>query len=1012
MDYNIIETYNEKKYCAKVVFESDIQNYLLYGDFNISVYDLLADGYIELNSWSDVQERYGLTAPFTSAEAQITNSLVNNKGIVIYYVPDEKTLYFIMIPRCKNVNNDVIGYYTSTIHFNAIYNNDTISVDFVAKLYPRIIRADSFEKYVPEAEDPILPSAVKRPEYTFPDIYPDGRKISHNLRYDTIGQIYVNTNAKPGPEGIAVEESPEITDPAIVPIYTSRLSAYFMTDYDDSFYLDLNGAKSCLYNDKNLSEIPIDYSYKTTPYVSKIQIIQTEQDAGYWTEMSAFDVTQYIYTDKIGRFENKLFFGLSASHHEVWPPVVPPHELYNPDYIVYNVTPKYVTSADLTTEYTFEGRTPRLLQIDWNTDLLEEGLEDITINFDPLETHHNAFLYDRNYENALLYIIDVNYYDENDFVITGKTYTGEKEITASTMKFSTRDILNLEGNNLINLIDRNDLTYKKATVNINFGVGVNDELFQLDPIENKKIIETYPYYINADAVSALGWREFAEINDWTKNEEKPVPPPPPPPVIYTAPKTISFALKPYKQTPALRMFNPSDDRILLVNMNEPDTIEVGTEGINLEIYTDSNKFINNDDKVQITYKITYPDTGVVDTGVKELPVISASQNTIVLANIFENIFKIDLRNENTINALVDVSVKVILNDPTGTRAEEIKSEYQIDLDMNPTWNDGGMKSTEWTRNYEKFIPNQWDAFSNYVIFTKSPLTIKDSYIGAKSIYAPCLFARNAIVEAEIFIEGDRPAAGSNNACLSMDNLNTTTRVWSDGTSKQKYNPESHTIEPTHQVGGNLYLGVTTPLTTDIKILQGSEYQGVQNSNNSALANASIEGLYATFEKSPNLESLNAEFTGTIDIPVDGGQTYDFDASVENQFRNIQIMNNATLRFKKGTYYFKNFRAETNLTIIVDTLAEDEYVRIYVENDCFISNLSNIENSNTHMLSFMIYSQNGNILLEAATQNLHNYGVLVAPNGTVEFRNGIIWTGAVWANNVLIESSSELHSFGS
>ena len=51
MDYNIIETYNEKKYCAKVVFESDIQNYLLYGEFNISVYDLLADGYIESNSF-------------------------------------------------------------------------------------------------------------------------------------------------------------------------------------------------------------------------------------------------------------------------------------------------------------------------------------------------------------------------------------------------------------------------------------------------------------------------------------------------------------------------------------------------------------------------------------------------------------------------------------------------------------------------------------------------------------------------------------------------------------------------------------------------------------------------------------------------------------------------------------------------------------------------------------------------------------------------------------------------
>ena len=81
MDYNIIEIYNEKKYSAKIVFTDDIQNYLLNSEINFTVYDLLTNNYIESDDWTDLSNRYGLTAPFTSADEQIINSLVNNKGV-------------------------------------------------------------------------------------------------------------------------------------------------------------------------------------------------------------------------------------------------------------------------------------------------------------------------------------------------------------------------------------------------------------------------------------------------------------------------------------------------------------------------------------------------------------------------------------------------------------------------------------------------------------------------------------------------------------------------------------------------------------------------------------------------------------------------------------------------------------------------------------------------------------------------------------------------------------------
>lgn len=301
MDYNVIETYNEKKYSAKVVFPEDIQNYLLNGKFNFTVYDLLTNNYIESNSWSDLSTKYGITAPFTTADEQIKNSLINNKGIVVYYLQDDFSLNIVMIPRCKNERNTVIGFYTSTIHFNAKYNEELINVDFVAKLYPIINRADNFDKYVPGTEDPVLPNNIERPGYNFPDVYPDGRKINHNLVYNTKDQIYVNTTT-------SAAEYPE------VPLYISKMSAYFTVENSDSFALDLDNAKSCLYNDRTLTEIPIDYSYDVTPIVNNIHVIEQDDDAGYWASVSAYNITQYLYTDKVGRFENKLFFGLSARH--------------------------------------------------------------------------------------------------------------------------------------------------------------------------------------------------------------------------------------------------------------------------------------------------------------------------------------------------------------------------------------------------------------------------------------------------------------------------------------------------------------------------------------------------------------------------------------------------------------------------------------------------------------------------------------------------------------------------
>lgn len=991
MDYNIIETYNEKKYSAKIVFTDDIQNYLLNGEINFTVYDLLTNDYIESDDWADLSNRYGLTAPFTSSDEQIINSLINNKGIVIYYLPDDKSLNLIMIPRCKNYKNDVIGFYASTVHFNAKYNDDLINVDFVAKLYPRIIRADSFEKYVPAAEDPILPNNVERPGYNFPDVYPDDRKIDHNIIYNTRDQIYVNTTT-------SAAEHPE------VPLYISKMSAYFMAEYNDSFALDLDNAKSCLYNEKNLTEIPIDYSYDMKPQVNELQVLEQQDTAGYWTTVSSYNITQYIYTDKIGRYENKLFFGLSAKHEDVWPPIVPPHELYLPDNILFTVEPKYVLSGDIDTEHSFTNRTPRELHIDWDEGIKEEGLELATINFDPLNTHYNTFLYDQNYENGLEYIISIDYYDEFDNVITGTVYERELPITGSLMTVTTKDL------ELIDLINRNDINYKKATVNINFAALVNNDLFEIDPTTNNKRIESYPYYIESNAVSAFGWRQYNEINDWFKIEIGPTPPPPPP--VYDAPDQITLTLIPFGKKDNMTDWYEKEDRVLEINMNDVQNIENGTEKIIVNVGEHNKEFITIQDHIDVKYDIYYPDTDRHET--ITTPVSVNLQSGILEFPIMINDMVVDLRAEEEKSALVTIWAELKL-DNVEERKTEIKRDYNIDIDLLPGWDacDNVDEPTEWTRIYEKFIPKEWDWFSDYVIFTQSELYIDGSYIGVKSISAPAIeITNNSIVDSELFITGNTENANAITIKTAINGRKTLI----DGTVID------YTTSPTHgtttKYGDELILGVEALADKKMHIsnLHPEKSLWVQNQGsrigNTGDAEGNIEELYTDIGDIPPLNQLEINFTGTDSVMVNQGQTYTFDASVKSQYANLDVSNFGTLIFKKGTYYFKNFNAETNLVIKIDRLQPDEYVRIYVENNIKISNLSKIDNPNTDILSFMLYSHNGNITMAAASMDVNNYGVLVSPIGNVELNNNIVWTGAIWAKKVILAGNSELHSLDS
>lgn len=313
MEYTITESYSDIRYTAKLEFNESVYNYLINGTFKITIIDLLRDEILEIREYADLMNNYGLTAPIrvppagkTTSECQLEDSLIKNKGIVIELL-DEKTLVFTMIPRCaSSEDGTLIGFYASDIKFYAELGDSIINLKFTSKLYPRLERAKTFE-LKEWKEDPILPDYIERPGYTFST---DLTNISYDFNYNTDGSLYVNTD--------------ETSDSGKVPLYISKLSAYFIEEGENVFTPDWSAANSYLYDSFNQAQnrLPITFVSGTSAY-SDLLVAETvdEEDnpIQYSASLIKYEIEQYVrknngYPDK--KYEDTLFFGLRAVHND------------------------------------------------------------------------------------------------------------------------------------------------------------------------------------------------------------------------------------------------------------------------------------------------------------------------------------------------------------------------------------------------------------------------------------------------------------------------------------------------------------------------------------------------------------------------------------------------------------------------------------------------------------------------------------------------------------------------
>jgi len=344
MEYSVNKTYDGYKNYITVTFAESVIDYFRNNQFNIGIDDVIRQSYMTITSFTDLIDNYSVkpdtAEEFTTIDNQLDNSLIKNNGLVITFI-DNKTLQFILIPRCTSTNNPnkLIGFSNTNITIH-IESNPPTDITTNVALYPYVTRENTLTPYYASA-DPVLPNNIDRCCYTYPNIYEAGKEIRHNISYPTDSQLYVNTTSTAMPEA----------DSSMVPVYFSRIIAGFTKESSSGIMPDWSddSVSSVLYNEKNLSYIAIPWEFEperclvsTPTAISQTSGMVNDRPNiidDYTMRLSAYKIRQYVYADNLplGRYENNLFFGLNVTQDPSYTPPTPVEQFTKPEPISSNI---------------------------------------------------------------------------------------------------------------------------------------------------------------------------------------------------------------------------------------------------------------------------------------------------------------------------------------------------------------------------------------------------------------------------------------------------------------------------------------------------------------------------------------------------------------------------------------------------------------------------------------------------------------------------------------------------
>ena len=432
----------------------------------------------------------------------------------------------------------------------------------------------------------------------------------------------------------------------------------------------------------------------------------------------------------------------------------------------------------------------------------------------------------------------------------------------------------------------------------------------------------------------------------------------------------------------------------------------------------------------------------------------------------ENVWRIDVIGFNCTASVIDPSSFVLtnlaldettgiitwqLNDIVPTTITVTCNAYSLTSEYDPV-------SVKWTS--KKFIPDEWDFFKDFTVFTQSKLSLLGAYVGVKSLYCTALEAtNNAFIDnswvnpengerSRIYVDGDSDDLFDGQYKIKL--ITKTNRFPSNSFSEfmgDKYTnggDDKYKIDSDYCTGqaGNIiyysknahdsfaiashnYTAQTFPYDQRVVSTEATNIIFADVAANSGEIN--IADAIPVIDKAPgNIPRLNYNYDNPTILPQITGN-YTFDANGGTQvFDKLETSNGRTvgpndpnafiITFKPGEYVFDHINVANDVFIFIDCDgSKGEYVRLVVRNKASFGARLAIQNVNNDFMTFMIYSDyesNGdddNAIFFEAGRNQYindkfNYGVLVAPRGKVHFANGEnFWSGAIWAKSLSLSN---------
>lgn len=304
MDYILKETVTDIRYTANLKFTEKVGDIFRNGDFSFDFVDTVTLDSFSINGSN--YTRYGITAPFTTKEEQIDNSLINNGGIVLY-LNNEYEINLIVIPKCS-CGNETIGFFSMNTEVSLPTVN--FSSKFLVKLCPSIVRDPVPVQLDETLDDPILPLRNDRVGKDFtPEFGPN--YPATNIDYNTTDSLYVNTRTS-GDYGYSAE--PLDPNYGRVPCYINHIRVMDIPyEYEliSNFRYDFDTIKSYIYDTVTHQKTDIAYEISDMKESTTPLVVISNYEKEFTNTPQYYDVTQYIYNDAPGCFKNRLVFEIS-----------------------------------------------------------------------------------------------------------------------------------------------------------------------------------------------------------------------------------------------------------------------------------------------------------------------------------------------------------------------------------------------------------------------------------------------------------------------------------------------------------------------------------------------------------------------------------------------------------------------------------------------------------------------------------------------------------------------------